>query len=354
MKSIAATRRQSLPAATADLVQMRTLFDGRDLPLLCEPVLAGLQLPAWARERRARLDALLLKHGSILFRGFQVGGVPGFHDAVAALSDGALEYKFRASPRTQVDQERHIYTSTDYPAEESIFPHNEHSYSPVFPRKLFFYCDVPPAEGGETPIGDTREVQQRIPAGIRERFAAKGIMYVRNYGDGFGLPWRTVFQTDDRAAVEDYCRQQGISAEWKAGDRLRTRQTGPALVRHPHTGQDVWFNHGTFFHATSLPASARDTLMAEFGPEDLPQNTFYGDGTAIEPEVVDTLRRIYLDAMVSFRWQHGDVLMLDNIFTVHGRNPFRGPRRILTGMAEAVRARDVAAAAGNAAQGGAA
>ena len=64
---------------------------------------------------------MLLKHGSILFRGFQVGGVPGFHDAVAALSDGALEYKFRASPRTQVDQERHIYTSTDYPAEESIF-----------------------------------------------------------------------------------------------------------------------------------------------------------------------------------------------------------------------------------------
>lgn len=351
MKSIAATRRQPLPAATADLVQMRALFEGRDLPLLCEPVLAGLQLPAWARDRRGPLDALLLKHGSILFRGFQVGGVPGFHDAVAALSDGALEYKFRASPRTQVDKERHIYTSTDYPAEESIFPHNEHSYSPVFPRKLFFYCDLPAAEGGETPIGDTREVLQRIPAGLRERFAAKGIMYVRNYGDGFGLPWRTVFQTDDPSAVEDYCRQQGISVEWKAGDRLRTRQTGPAIVRHPHTGQGVWFNHGTFFHATSLPASARDTLMAEFGPADLPQNTFYGDGTAIEPEVVDTLRRIYLDVMVSFRWQHGDVLMLDNIFTVHGRNPFRGPRRILTGMAEPVRARDVAVDAGNSAQG---
>ena len=27
-------------------------------------------------------------------------------------------------------------------------------------------------------------------------------MYVRNFGDGFGLDWRTVFQTDDRAAVE--------------------------------------------------------------------------------------------------------------------------------------------------------
>ena len=47
----------------------------------------------------------------------------------------------------------------------------------------------------------------------------------------------------------------------------------------------------------------------------------------------------------------GDVLMLDNLFTIHGRNPFRGPRRILTGMAEPVRARDVAVHTRNLVQG---
>jgi hypothetical protein len=104
----------------------------------------------------------------------------------------------------------------------------------------------------------------------------------------------------------------------------------------------VWFNHGTFFHATSLPASARDALMAEFGPEDLPQNTFYGDGQPIEDEVVQQLRAIYSGAMVSFAWQTKDVLMLDNILALHGREPFRGARRILTAMAEPLRAADVA------------
>ncbi|MCW7539368.1 TauD/TfdA family dioxygenase [Aquabacterium sp. A7-Y] len=342
---IGAVRRQALAPSADTLVRFTPPAEGRSLPLLCEPVLPGVDLAAWAAGRREEVERLLLQHGALLWRGFAVDGVAGFHDAVGALSEGALQYQFRASPRTQVDDTRHVYTSTDYPADESIFPHNEHSYSPVFPRKIFFYCDVAPGEGGETPIGDTRTVLQRVPHDIRERFTRERILYVRNYGDGFGLPWQTVFQTDDRGTVEAYCRQQGIRVEWKSGDRLRTRQIGPAVVRHPQTGEAVWFNHGTFFHATTLPASARDALLAEFGPEDLPQNTFYGDGTPIEPEVVELLRSIYLEAMVSFPWQRGDVLMLDNILALHGRHPFRGPRRILTAMAEPMRAADLALAA---------
>lgn len=337
-RRIGAVRRQ----VVATTVGMRPMFEGGSMPLLCEAAVPGQSLVAWVRERRVELEALLLRHGGLLFRGFDVDGVAGFDAAVATLSDGALKYQFRASPRTQVDQQRNVYTSTDYPSDESIFPHNEHSYSPVFPGKIFFYCDVASEEGGETPIGDTRQVLRQVPPDIRDRFARRRIMYVRNFGDGFGLPWQTVFQTDDRAAVERYCREQGITAEWKAGDRLRTRQVGPAIVRHPKSGEAVWFNHGTFFHATSLPASARDALIEEFGPEDLPQNTFYGDGLPIEPEVVQQLRQIYTSAMVSFRWQRHDVLMLDNILALHGRNPFRGARRILTAMAEPLRAFDVA------------
>jgi alpha-ketoglutarate-dependent taurine dioxygenase len=159
-------------------------------------------------------------------------------------------------------------------------------------------------------------------------------MYVRNFGDGFGLSWPTVFQTTDRQAVEEHCREKGIQTEWKEGDRLRTRAVRSALTRHPKTGEPIWFNHATFFHVSTLEPSVREALLAEFADAELPANTYYGDGTPIEPEVMDHLRAAYRSETVSFRWQKGDLLMLDNMLVAHGRAPYSGPREILVGMAE--------------------
>jgi alpha-ketoglutarate-dependent taurine dioxygenase len=303
------------------------------LPALCRPRLPGVNLASWAAARRDEIEALLLRHGALLFRGFDMKGVSDFDACVQAISGGALHYMFRASPRTQVDNRYNVYTSTDYPANERIFPHNEHSYSPVFPLQLYFYCEVPSATGGETPLGDTRALLRRLRPDVRERFVSRGIMYVRNYGDGMGLPWQTVFQTSERAEVERYCSEVGITPEWKPGDRLRTRQVGPAVVKHPVTREDVWFNHGTFFNALTLPESARERLLAEFSEQDLPQNTFYGDGSPIEPDVILYLQGLYRDVMTEFPWQAGDVVLLDNMLTLHARNSFTGARRVLTAMA---------------------
>lgn len=324
-------------AAVADggLVRFSNLLNEQPLPLLCEPIVPGVRLAEWASLHQDELHRRLLEHGAILFRGFGVKGVDEFNACIGAVSAGALEYRFRASPRTQIQKDVNVYTSTDYPAAESIFPHNEHSYSPVFPLHLFLYCDLPAATGGETPIGSTRRLRDLIHAEVREAFARKHIMYVRNYGEGFGLPWQTVFQTTDRQAVEAYCAGVGITPEWKPGDRLRTRQTGPALMRHPATGEAVWFNHGTFFHELTLPDAVRAQLRREYAPEDLPQNTFYGDGTPIEPAFIEHLQAAYRQVMVQFPWQQGDVLMLDNMLALHGRAPFSGPRRVMVAMARA-------------------
>lgn len=338
-KQLGIVGRKAVSLSPQALITTEHLDKDKNFPLVIKPTVKGVDIITWATQNREFLDKELLKYGAILFRGFNISNLNEFEKFIEATCDEALEYRYRASPRTQVAGR--IYTSTDYPADQSIFPHNEHAYSPTFPLRLLFFCSTPAQQGGETPIGSCRNILQRIPLEIKDRFLQKCVMYMRNFGDGFGLPWQTVFQTTDKAKVEEYCCQNNIQCEWKAGDRLRTRQVGPAMVTHPQTGEKVWFNHATFFHVTTLSSKLRDSLMAGFSEEDLPTNTYYGDGSAIEPEVLEILRDAYQQEMISFSWEKGDVLLLDNMLAVHGRNPFEGHREILVGMAKAINSKDV-------------
>jgi alpha-ketoglutarate-dependent taurine dioxygenase len=111
----------------------------------------------------------------------------------------------------------------------------------------------------------------------------------------------------------------------------------PAVTRHPVTGETLWFNHATFFHVSTLAPAIREELLVEFAEDELPANTYYGDGSPIEPEILDQLRALYEQFTVSFAWQKGDVLLLDNMMVAHGRAPYEGARKILVGMAEPTR-----------------
>ncbi|HEX6291095.1 MAG TPA: TauD/TfdA family dioxygenase [Herpetosiphonaceae bacterium] len=334
-------QRKAVNIAQAELVKVAPLLPGSSLPLLVQPTIDGVNLIDWAAAHREEIQAHLLTHGGLLFRDFAVPEIADFEQFVRATSGNLLEYRERSSPRSQVSG--NIYISTDYPADQPIFLHNENSYQHTWPLKIFFFCVTAAEQGGETPIADVRKVYQRIDPAIRARFARKGWMYVRNFGQGIGLPWQTVFQTEDKAAVEEYCRQHQIEATWREGDRLRTRAIREAVLRHPQSGELVWFNHATFFHVTTLSPMVRDAMLAEFSEEDLPANSYYGDGTPIEPEVVEALREAYHQETVSFPWQRGDILMLDNMLVAHGRAPFVGSRKVVVGMAEPVSRDDVRA-----------
>ena len=302
-----------------------------NLPLVMRPSVEGMDLVAWVSNNREFIGAHLLKHGGILFRDFNVSSLEVFEQFAIACSDDLLPYQEPSSPRTRINN--NIYTSTDYPADQSIFLHNENSYRHTWPMKIFFFCAQPPTRGGETPIADCRKVFERIAPKIRQRFIEKGWMLVRNFGNGLSFTWQSVFQTEDKGAVEAYCREAGIETEWR-GDRLRTRQARRAVAQHPATGEMVWFNHATFFHVSTLEPSMSEILLAGLGEGDIPTNTYYGDGSPIELSVLEEIREAYRRETVSFGWRKGDILMLDNMLVAHGRNPYVGQRKILVAMAE--------------------
>ncbi|SRR6266498_395674 len=331
--SLIGAKRKIVRFAQEELITASYLDRGRQLPLVIQPNTDHIDLPEWAGNNRAYIEAALGKHGAILFRGFPVKSAPEFERFVRMASREILEYNERSSPRSQISGQ--IYTSTDYPPDKRIFLHNEQSYNLMFPMKIFFYCAKPAEEGGATPIADTRKVFGRITSEIRERFMERKYMYVRNFGDGFGLSWQEAFQTKRQSEAQEYCRSNRIDCEWKAGTRLRTRQVREVAKRHPKTGEWVWFNHLTFFHVRTLDKQIQESVLSAFAEEDLPNNTYYGDGGRIEEEVMGHLRDAYEAESVRFDWEEGDVLMLDNMLTAHGREPYVGKRRIAVAMADA-------------------
>jgi alpha-ketoglutarate-dependent taurine dioxygenase len=263
-------------------------------------------------------------------RGFDVGGVDGFEAGVRALCGELLPYTERSSPRHSV--KGNVYTSTDYPATEGIFFHNENSYQTSWPTTLFFYCIQQPRALGATPLSDTRQVLKKLDPSVREEFISRGWMLVRNFDSEFGLPWQTVFNTEDRAEVTRYCAANGIDAQWRADGRLRTTSVRTAVHRHPRTGDEVWFNHVAFFHISTLPADTQEGLRELFAAEDLPSNTYFGDGQPIPDDVMEHVRSCYQSAGSRFGYREGDVLIVDNMLTAHAREPFTPPRKIVVAM----------------------
>ncbi|MDR6673221.1 TauD/TfdA family dioxygenase [Xanthomonas sp. 1678] len=290
---------------------------------------------------REELETLLTRHGAILFRGFAMTSPATFDAFISSVSSDAMFYSERSSPRHAVY--RNIYTSTDHPADKEIVQHSEQSYNRSFPRKIFFYCETPSAKGGATPLADARKIYRRIPQETIAQFEARHYRYSRCFWQVMGTTWQTTFQTDSKDQVEDYCRRNDIHFEWHPDDVLKTYQVRRTTAYHPVSGEACWFNHCAFFNLLSLDEDTQEILRDSFEPNELPNQTFYGDGEEIPDEIIRQLQQAYLAERTEFFWQKGDLLMIDNVLVTHGRRSFEGERSILCGMSDAIHWDDVAA-----------
>ncbi|KQB59092.1 MULTISPECIES: TauD/TfdA family dioxygenase [Betaproteobacteria] len=303
---------------------------GSDLPVLITPSMPGESLLDAQHRLRSDIESMVSTVGGVLLRGFDVPSVEDFRAFAAGFGHPLLSYDFGSTPRTEVGGG--VYTTTEYPAHQSIPLHNEQAYTRMWPMKAWFHCVTPAAEGGETPIADSRAIYRRMPAAIRDRFAP-GIIYVRNFGD-FDVPWQKVFNTESRDEVEAFCRKAAIRWEWKPDGDLRTTQLCQAVETHPVTGELVWFNQAHLFHISNLQPEVRESLEELLGIENVPRNTYFADGSPIPDAMLDEVRAVLDAETVSFLWEKGDVTMLDNMLIAHARSPFKGPRKVVVAMAE--------------------
>lgn len=286
-------------------------------------------LPAWIEAHYDELQQALVEHGGILFRGYPVASAAAFQDCIRSFRDHGLDYMYRSTPRTRIA--RGVFTATEYPARLEIPLHNENAYQREWPLRVAFCCLQPSIEGGETPLADMRSVTRALPDTVVDAFERRGVRYIRHYHPDVDLSWQEVFQSHSQVEVSRFCEARGIECEWLDG-LLRTMQSSQGTAIHPTTGERLFFNQAHLFHASSLGNDVAQAMVDAFGEDRLPRDACHADGNDFAIGALDTVREALRRESITFRWQSGDVLLLDNMQIAHGRRPYRGERTILTAM----------------------
>jgi alpha-ketoglutarate-dependent taurine dioxygenase len=296
--------------------------------------------PGWAAENRDALRAAVADRGSVRVRGLELRDAS---DAGAVFERLAGELMTEREAFAAREGYSHgVYSSASWPQNQPMCMHHELSYTLEFPGLMMFACLGAPSEGGATGVADSEAVLAALPADLVERFEREGWLLTRSYNDEIGASVAEAFGTDDREAVESYCRANAIEFEWQPDGGLRTRQRRSAVVHHPRTGRRCWFNQIAFLSEWTMAPEVREFLVDMYGADGLPFNTRFGGGDPIGEDVVELLNEVYEASTVREPWQAGDLVLVDNIRMAHSREPFEGPREVLVGMADPVHLADCA------------
>src|SRR5438132_12177134 len=208
----------------------------------------------WAAEHRDALRAAVVEHGSLLVRGLRLRDVAEIEAVFRQLASLMTEREAFAARRRYSDG---LYSSSKWPPNEHMCMHHELSYAVELPSLMLFACLVAPAGGGETPVADSPNVLNALPADLVERFERVGWLLIRNYNNDIGASVAEAFGADDRRTVESYCRANAIQFEWQPNGELRTCQRRSAVVRHPRTGQQCWFYQIAFLKERTMDPEVR-------------------------------------------------------------------------------------------------
>lgn len=283
----------------------------------------------WAATQGAEWRRLLLHHGAILLRGCPIDEPADFERLLDDVGFPRMPYVGGAAPRTAVTSR--VLTSNESPPSEPIPFHHEMAQVPNPPAYIFFYCDLPPEQGGQTPIVHSHQVYKRfveIDSDFAEKVERTGVRYIRvmpeedDPSSAIGRSWKSTFLTDNKTVAEEKMRQLGTTWTWLEDGNLRTETaTVPAIRVEPRSQRKTFFN--------SMVAAYTGWIDERNDPT---KSVKCGDGSPVEGDVLTRTGEAMTEECVAFTWQKGDVLLIDNQLVLHSRRPFSGKRRILASI----------------------
>ncbi|KAK6978471.1 clavaminate synthase-like protein, partial [Biomphalaria glabrata] len=311
-------------------------FDGLVFPLVLSPnPEAGDKIKTaedacnWLKSQSGSLQEKLLKHGAVFFRGFPLNDAQDFDKFVTSYGIDPLPYVGGAAVRNQITSK--VFTANEAPPDQPIPFHHEMAQVPTYPSILFFFCDVAPPSGGQTPIVLSNLVYkamlEKYPQFIAD-LEQKKIQYTRilpeedDPSSPIGRGWKSTFLTNEKTEAEKKCLEQGTSFEWLPNGCLKTvTAVLPAIKEDIRTGKKVWFN--------SIIAAYLGWRDSRNPPG---KAVTFSDGTPMPDAIMEDLEKILDQLAVDVTWEKGDVMLVDNNQALHARRTFTPPRRILASL----------------------
>ena len=288
------------------------------------------QVHEWLGENKERLLEQLSRHGAILFRGLPVNSDSDFDSVIQSFGLKNFTYGESLSNAVRRNRTERVFTANEAPASVSIFLHHEMAQTPIYPSKLFFYCEQAAHSGGATPLCRSDILLQELTKQAPEFVAAclkLGVRYsnvmpnIDDLESGQGRSWRSTLSTDDKSAAEDKLRKLGYQWEWLEQDSLRVTTAVLPAVRETDNGRQVFFNQ--------LIAAFRGWKDTRNATE---KSIRFGDDSAISTQAMAKAIHIGDELSFDIPWQSGDVALVDNFLVMHGRRPFEGQRRVLASL----------------------
>lgn len=298
-----------------------------DFPAL---IAGGGDLAAFLKANKAAVDAALDDAGALLFRGFDVPDPQAFDAAVEAYGEPGFTYEDSLSNAVRTNVTPRVFTANEAPPTTEIFLHHEMAQTPIYPSKLFFYCEIAQMTGGATPLCRSDWVLERLTDDAPDfvtRLKTEGVRYTNvmpgndDAGSGQGRSWCSTLSADTREAAEARLAELGYAWEWRDDSSLRA--TTPALPAIREVGEA----RASFFN--QLIAAFRGWSDSRNDPN---KAITFGEGEPITAEEMAPAIAIADEFTVDCQWQAGDVALVDNFTVMHGRRPFEGKRRVLASL----------------------